>query len=126
MNEEIDRALKNDRVIDITTKGRKTGKQHRTEIWLHHLGDEFFLTGTPGRKRDWYANLIANPEFIVHLKQSQQMDIPAKATPITQLALREEVLSRLLKKMGREQNLESWVEGSPLVQVHLDFSGEKT
>src|SRR3712207_9019649 len=52
--------FRSDRVIDITTTGRKSGQPRRIETWFHHLDGQIYLTGTPG-PRDWYANLVANP-----------------------------------------------------------------
>ncbi|MGH2983824.1 MAG: hypothetical protein ACRDK5_06185 [Solirubrobacterales bacterium] len=36
MDEAIERALENDRTIDITTLGRRSGEPRRIEIWMHH------------------------------------------------------------------------------------------
>ena len=40
----------------------------RTEIYFHQFDGKFYLTGRPGFKRDWVANIVANPEFTLHLK----------------------------------------------------------
>ncbi|MFQ5872591.1 MAG: nitroreductase/quinone reductase family protein [Dehalococcoidia bacterium] len=119
MDAKVKRALEQDLTIDITTKGRKSGLPQRTEIWFHNLYGRLYITGTPG-KRDWLANLIANPEFTFHLKQSAQADLPARAKPIFQLARRREVLAAILGKLGKEEDLEARVEGAPLVEVHVE------
>lgn len=121
MENGIRRALKTDLVIDITTIGRKTGKPRRLEIWFHNLDGELFLTGSPGKKRDWLANLIANPAFTFHLKQSIRADIPAKATPIFDGPSRREIMARLIEKLGGGRDLEAWVKDSPLVKIELDI-----
>ena len=72
------------------------------------------------RLGDWYANLVAHPEFTFHLKRSAQADLPARATPLTEPAERRAVLGRILAKLGRNDNLEDWVARSPLVAVKLD------
>jgi deazaflavin-dependent oxidoreductase (nitroreductase family) len=77
----IEQALANDRVIDITTTGRRTGEARRIEIWFHRIDGRFYITGTPGA-RSWYANLVAHPDFTFHLKESAQADLPARATPV--------------------------------------------
>lgn len=118
MNAEIEHALKKDTLIDITTIGKKTGKSHRIEIAFHNFDGTLYISGLPGR-RDWYANLVAKPEFIFHLKQSLKADIPAKATPITDLATRKQVLSKVVAKWGRQTELEAFLKSSPLVQVQL-------
>lgn len=123
MDESVKRALTDDRVIDITTTGRETGRPHRIEIWFHNLNGRFFITGLPGH-RSWYANLLANPNFTFHLKKSTQADLPAQATPITDEAQRREILSGILQKLGRSDDLDTWVKGSPLVEVQFYLDKE--
>jgi deazaflavin-dependent oxidoreductase (nitroreductase family) len=124
VNKAIESALERDQIIDITTIGIKTGQPRRIEIRLYCFDGEVYFSGRPGRKRDWYATLVANPRFTLHLKQSLQADIPARATPIIAEPSRREVLARILKERGWEQALEAWVEGSPLVAVHLEVEEE--
>lgn len=121
MQNEIHRALKTDLVIDITTTGRKTGKPRRLEIWFHNLDGELFLTGSPGKKRDWLANLIANPKFTFHLKQSFRADIPANAIPIFDEPSRRDIMAKVIEKLGGGRDLEAWVKDSPLVKIELDI-----
>ena len=120
MDEELRQALERDEVIDITTTGRKTGSRRRVEIWFHYQDGRLFVTGTPG-PRDWYANLVADPAFTFHLKQSRQRDIPAVATPILDEARRREVFDgmRALEPRMGHMVVEEWVARSPLVEVEL-------
>jgi deazaflavin-dependent oxidoreductase (nitroreductase family) len=121
MDEQIQQALEQDRTIDITTTGRKTGFPRRIEIWFHNLEGRLYITGLPGQ-RDWYANLVANPKFTFHLKESMKADFPAQATPITDEAQRRVILARITQNVGQQQNLETWVRDSPLVEVKLDLT----
>ena len=118
MDEPVKQALERDRTIDITTRGRKTGQPRRKEIWFHNVEGRLYITGTPGR-RDWYANLLAHPEFTFHLKQSVRADLPARATAILDKARRREIIAAMHQKLGGNRDLEAWVEGSPLVAVEL-------
>ena len=120
MEAAIEHALKTDSLIDITTTGRKQGKPHRVEIAFHNFDGVLYITGLPGR-RDWYANLVADPQFIFHLKQSTQADIPARAIPITDEAERRRVLSKVVEKWDRRDQLEAFVQSSPLVEVQLEI-----
>ena len=115
MNEQVKQALERDRTIDITTIGRKTGLPRRIEIWFHNLEGRLYITGLPG-SRNWYANLVANPAFTFHLKESVQADLPARATPIIDEARRRDILARITG----QRDLEAWVQDSPLVEVKLD------
>ena len=119
MDEAVQRALENDRTVDITTTGRRSGQPRRIEIWRYRYDGRTFLSGSPGT-RDWYANLLANPEFTFHLKGSAQADLSATARPITEESERREVVTGILEDLGRGSgNLEDWVANSPLVEVTL-------
>ncbi|MCY4008349.1 MAG: nitroreductase/quinone reductase family protein [Anaerolineaceae bacterium] len=122
--ENIQKALRNDKVIDITTIGRKSGKPRRIEIWFHHWQGNLYLTGLPG-PRSWAANLYAHPQFVFHLKESVQLDIPATAVPIRVTQERREILSALLAEMKlppERSDVDQWVAGSPLFRLVLDES----
>lgn len=118
MDDRIRQALEHGGVIDITTTGRKTQRPRRIEIWFHNLSGSLYITGLPG-SRDWYANLLAYPEFTFHLKAKVRADLPARATPITDETRRRSILSGILDKLGRSDSLEAWVRGSPLVEIEL-------
>jgi hypothetical protein len=118
MDERVKDALARDRTIDITTRGRNTGQLHRTELWFHTIEGHLYLTGAPGR-RDWYANLLAHPEFTFHLKQSTKADLPARATPILDHARRRAIIASINQQLGGARDLDAWVEGGPLVAVEL-------
>lgn len=119
MDTKVEQALKKDGLIDMTTIGAKTGKTHKIEIAFHNFDNNLYISGLPG-KRDWYANLVAHPDFTFHLKQSTHADIPARATPITDEATRREVLSKVVAKWGRQKELEAFIKSSPLVKVQLN------
>ena len=91
MDDTITHALEQDRTIDITTTGRKTGQSRRIEIWFHNLDGDLYITGLP-RPCNWYANFLAHPDFIFHLKETLQADLPARATPVVEPAERRIVL----------------------------------
>ncbi len=119
LDSEIQRALETDRLIDMTTTGRKSGKAHRIEIGFHFFDPLIYISGSPG-KRDWYANLLANPEFVFHLKQSFRADLPARAVPISEETAKREILKPIVAKWGREDKLEVFVARSPVIEVFLN------
>jgi deazaflavin-dependent oxidoreductase (nitroreductase family) len=116
-----------DRTIDITTTGRRTGEPRRIEIVFYNLGDDIYLSGIPGpNTRDWLANLAAHPEFTFHLKHGVVADLPATATVIVDPAERRRVLAVFVDEFNRRRGpdspwpeavLDEWVEGSPLAKV---------
>ena len=65
------------------------------------------------------ANLLADPSFTFHLKQSTTADLPARATPILDAASRRAILAGIHERLGGTRDLDAWVEGSPLVVVEF-------
>jgi deazaflavin-dependent oxidoreductase (nitroreductase family) len=119
MDERVRRALETDHLIDITTRGRKSGQPRRIEIRLNNIGGQLYLTGRPPRPRSWYANLVAHPEFTLHLKQSVSADLAARATAIREPARRREIIAAIHRQIGRDSDLALWVERSPLIHIEL-------
>lgn len=124
MDAATERALITDSLIDITTTGRKTGTPHRIEIAFHNFDGVLYITGLPGR-RDWYANMEANPHFTFHLKQSTQADLPATAIPITDEAERKRILAKVVQKWNRQAQFETFVQSSPLIEVRLETDSDE-
>ncbi len=116
MHKQIRDELQKNQWIDITTTGRKSGRPSRIEIAYQIIDGTFYISGTPG-KRDWYANLVANPEFTIHLKKDVKADVPARARPITDPAERRAVLTPFTANWNRSGDLDDWLERSPLVEV---------
>ena len=110
----VEQALAQDRVIDITTTGRKTGEARRIEIWFHRIEGRYFITGTPGA-RSWYANLLDHPDFTFHLKESTQADLAAHATPV-EGPEKQRVLDAIAASIA-SRRLSLDAATSPLVEV---------
>lgn len=107
------------RTIDLTTVGRKTGLPRRIEIWWFHVDGRFVITGTPG-KRDWLANVIANPEVIVHVDGH---DLRGQASVIEDPGFRRRVFTRPATRWyGSMAELERLVETAPMIEVELRLS----
>jgi deazaflavin-dependent oxidoreductase (nitroreductase family) len=117
VDKRIEEALGRSRTVDITTTGRRSGEPQRLEIWTWMADGAVYLTGSPGR-RDWYANLKASPELVVHVKRGDPVDLPARARPIEDPDERREVLGRLLA--STRYDLEAWLARSPLVELEFD------
>jgi len=52
---------------DVTTRGRRSGRAHRIEIWFGVLGGELILISGNGPTADWYRNALADPRVEVDL-----------------------------------------------------------
>ncbi|MFP7761675.1 nitroreductase/quinone reductase family protein [Marisediminicola sp. LYQ85] len=114
------------RTVDITTIGAKTGRERRIEIWFYRVDDEIYLTTQPA-SRSWYANLLQNPQFTFHLKNSVRADLPAMAQPVVDRDARRRVFESVIVDLNQPRHrayiaqpvepLEEWMARSPLMHV---------
>jgi hypothetical protein len=137
MRDEVRQALSigpsstmEERTIDITTTGRRSGQRRRIEIVFYHSGDDIYLSGIPSAKpRGWLLNLAADPHLVFHLKHGVVDDLPATASVITDRAERRRILAEFVEQFNARQGpdspwptavLDEWVEGSPLARISFD------
>jgi len=117
-DERVARALSRGHTIDITTIGRKTRQPRRIELVFHNIDGHVVLSGLPGR-RGWYANLLATPRFVFHLKGAVKADLPATARAIVEPLERRAVMERVARNWGRT-DLDVMLARSPLVEVSFE------
>jgi len=113
-------ALYHSQVIDLTTTGRRTGRPRRIEIFMHEDDGHLFISGMPraDRTRDWIHNITADPNVVVHLKQSMSADILMTARVITDLAERRPFIEAAAKRWGRT-DVEEMLRHSPLIVLAM-------
>jgi deazaflavin-dependent oxidoreductase (nitroreductase family) len=111
--------LASHRTIELSTTGRRTGKPRRIEIWWFRVDGRFIVTGTPGR-RDWLANVIADPGVIVHV---DGLDITARAVIVDDETFRRRFFTRPATSWYADQaGLNRLVDTAPMVEVELQDS----
>lgn len=130
MIEEIRKALKTDRTVDIITTGAKSGLPRRKEIWFWNVDGRIIICGTPDagggngirKPRDWLANLKVNPHFKFCLKESIKQELAARAVEIVNGDDRRHLMSAPEMQWYRAQgnSVEDLVQGSPIVEVFFD------
>ena len=116
LEQRIQRALARPHRIDITTTGRRSGLARRIELVFHVFDGKVVISGSPGR-RDWYANLVADPHLTFHLKGPIQADLPAVARPITEPVERQRIMEAVARNWGVEDRFEVFLRRSPLIEV---------
>jgi len=116
MDERIQRALSRPHRIDMTTTGRRTGQPRRIELVFHVIDGMIIISGMPGR-RDWYANLVADPHLTFHLTGPVQADLPAVARPIIEPTERRRVMEAVTRNWQAEDRFDTFYRRSPLIEV---------
>lgn len=101
--------------VQITTIGRRSGEPRRVELAFHNVGGRILLSGRPGFRRSWVANLRANPRFTFHLLDGSGANLPATGRVITDRAERELLLAPIARAWHID--LAIMVASAPLVEV---------
>ena len=124
MDDATSTALHRSQVIDLTTTGRRTGRQRRIEIFLHDLDGLLFITGTPraDRTRDWIHNIGAEPHVTVHVKNGVVADVPATARIVSDRDERRPLIEAAAQRWGRT-DVDAMLEHSPLIVLSVGSEG---
>ena len=122
------RSLLDERTVDIVTTGRRSNAARTTEIWTTVVDGQTYICGTPNasqpgierKPRDWLANLVATPEFIIRLKTSVPVDLSARAVRVDDPTERRRVLTAPNTEYYRNAvSLDAAVAHSPMVRVQF-------
>lgn len=116
MNKAIQKALAEDPLVDITAIGRKSGQPRKFEIMLRRHDGKYYIGGRPEPK-GWYANMLANPQITLHLKQSTQADLPATTQPVLDKTQRRLLFQTFFGDSDMMDNLEEWVQHAKLIEI---------
>jgi deazaflavin-dependent oxidoreductase (nitroreductase family) len=92
-------ALADSREVDITTVGRRTGREHTNPVWFVRAGESVYLLPVGGSGSNWYKNLIRNPT--VRLGTGGQT-VAATARPITDAAAVDHVVDDFRRRYGAD------------------------
>lgn len=117
MNDATWNLLRTNRTIDLTTIGARSGRPSRIEIWAWWFEERYIITGTPGR-RDWMANVRANPHVIVHARGH---DITGRAAVVTDEDFRLRFFTHgETRWYSTQSELDRLVTRAPMIEIRFD------
>ena len=120
MDASVLEALEQDRLVDFTTTGRKSGEVRRLEIQSHLIDGKVYIAGLRGVK-GWYANLVADPNFTLHVKQSMQADVPVEARLITDDAERRKLFPLIVESYASNditmEHIDEYIASGHIIEV---------
>jgi deazaflavin-dependent oxidoreductase (nitroreductase family) len=99
----------------LTTRGRRTGRQHRIEIWfVAHDDAAYLLAGGAG---DWYRNLVADPSVTLEIEDERRETHArpvAVGEPVNDL-VRQAMVAKY--QPGYGEDLGDWSREALLVRI---------
>lgn len=105
----------------LTTIGRRTGRQHRIEIWFAAQDGQVYLLSGGREQSDWVRNLQANARVTVELGDETH----AGMARVLQAGTLEDQRARelLVGKYREGDNLDEW--GRTALAVVIAFSADE-
>lgn len=102
--------------VELTVKGRRSGRNTTRPVWFVLEGATLYLLPMYGFKTEWYQNLLANPEIMLSVKGRT---ITAHARPIQEGAKVAEVANGFRSKHGTDEIEKYYVKLEAAVAVPI-------
>ena len=112
-------------VLLLTTKGRKTGRDHITPLQYELVDNAYFVASARGPDADWYQNILVNPGVEVEIEGNSFL---AQAEGITDAQEIADFVELRLRKRPRMIGTMLRLEGLPanFTREELEtFAGKK-
>jgi deazaflavin-dependent oxidoreductase (nitroreductase family) len=61
------RMLDRESLVQLTVRGRKTGKPQTVKIWFAIANDKVYVTSARGAEANWIKNLRKNPDAVLQI-----------------------------------------------------------
>lgn len=83
--------------IDLTVRGRRSGKDISRPVWFVHEDDKLYLLPVQGSDTNWYRNVLKNPDVKI---SAQRQELSGKARTITDENKVKEIVEKFRLKYG--------------------------
>ena len=99
-------ALNRESLVQLTVKGRKSGKLYTVKIWFATSNDKVYVTSARGMDANWIKNLRKNPETTLQIGSTilkgaaVWREGPSVRAEIFPLFVRKYFLARIFKWIG--------------------------
>jgi deazaflavin-dependent oxidoreductase (nitroreductase family) len=97
---EFQPALLNSEELQLTTVGRRSGRDSSRPVWFVLDGERMYLLPGDGTDSQWYKNLLHTPTIRLSARGTTQS---ATSTPITEPSAVSAVVEAFEEKYGRRQ-----------------------
>ncbi len=114
-------ALPKSNELEITFKGRKTGRSYTTPVWFVHEGSRIYLLPVQGSATNWYKNVQRDPGIRLSIMGKS---IQASVKLLTEPKPVEEVVDKFKTKYGAGEIMK-WYKGFD-VAVEVKMQLKKT
>ena len=96
-NDTLKERLSKYQEVDLSVKGRKSGRTISNPVWFVLEGNDLFLLPVQGSDTQWYKNTLSNPTIRVDVRGT---DTELQAAPITDPKAVAAVVEKFRRKYG--------------------------
>lgn len=108
-------------VCHLTTTGRRSGRDHRIEIWFGAVDGALYLISGNGPGADWFRNLQAEPDVLVELGGETRRGVARVVTDPAERRLVGDVMGRKHAGWGGDPDIgltfEAWCYEVPVAAI---------
>ncbi len=108
-------------VCDLTTIGRKSGRERTVEIWFGMKDSTVYLLSGGGGAAQWVQNLVANPEVRVALGRRRYVGTARLVESADEDRQARELLAAKYQGWRPGKRLSAWARDS--LPVAIDLAG---
>lgn len=109
-------ALQKEEELELSVKGRRSGKHISRPVWFVMKGDRVLLLPVEGSATNWYKNILKGPAVTISLADHS---LSAKAKPITDQKRVREVVKLFEQKYGRDEIRKWYSKLDVAAEVHV-------
>ncbi len=113
-----------EKLIELTTQGRKTGRPHTVTLWFAAVDDEIFLSHE-GEETDWMRNIRKNDHIFFKIRGlefqgiAHFLDDTAAEISVAKKSLYEKYYGKATR-----ETIDDWFSMSKLLLVRLKSSAK--
>ncbi len=104
---DLAEALSTTEEVEISFRGRKSGKTYSTPVWFVAEGQKLYLLPIRGSRTAWYKNILVHPEMTLHAGGASRQ---APATAITEQEQVADVVKKFEARYGAGE-IKKWYTG---------------
>jgi deazaflavin-dependent oxidoreductase (nitroreductase family) len=116
MAADLKGALQGASELELTVKGRKSGREISNPVWFVQEGENLYLVPVGGSDSDWYRNVLKTPTVGIAVGGTETS---AEATPITDQRTVDEIVDKFRAKYGGDEVERDYPKRDVAVQVPL-------
>ena len=116
MAADLKSALQSASELELTVKGRKSGRDISNPVWFVQEGESLYLLPVGGSDSDWYRNVLKTPTIRI---AAGRTEASAEATPITDQRTVNEIVEKFRAKYGGDEVERDYPKRDVAVEVPL-------